>query len=99
MSSLRYHCKVSDSLKLYGAPWCGDCVRSKALLDRLGVRYEYIDVDQNVDGKEKAIAISGRQSIPVIVFPDGSFVVEPSDLDLTDKLVEANLLPPTETLE
>lgn len=90
---------MSESLKMYGAPWCGDCVRSKALLDRLNVEYEYLDVDQIPDAKQKAIEISGRQSIPVIVFPDNSYLVEPSDLDLTDKLIESNLLPPTESME
>lgn len=90
---------MSESLKMYGAPWCGDCVRSKALLDRLNVEYEYLDVDQIPEAKEKAIEISGRQSIPVIVFPDNSYLVEPSDLDLTDKLIESNLLPPTESME
>ena len=84
---------------MYGAPWCGDCVRSKALLDRLNVEYEYLDVDQIPEAKEKAIEISGRQSIPVIVFPDNSYLVEPSDLDLTDKLIESNLLPPSESME
>ena len=90
---------MSESLKMYGAPWCGDCVRSKALLDRLNVEYEYLDVDQIPEAKEKAIEISGRQSIPVIVFPDKSYLVEPSDLDLTDKLIESNLLPPSESME
>ena len=84
---------------MYGAPWCGDCVRSKALLDRLKVDYEYIDVDQDGSAKQRAIEISGRQNIPVIVFPDSSFLVEPGDLDLTDKLIEANLLPATEVME
>lgn len=84
---------------MYGAPWCGDCVRSKALLDRLKVDYEYIDVDQDDAAKERAIEISGRKNIPVIVFPDSSFLVEPGDLDLTDKLIEANLLPATEVME
>jgi len=84
---------------MYGAPWCGDCVRSKALLDRLKVNFEYVDVDQDARAKDKAIAISGRQSIPVIVFPDSTYLVEPSDLDLTDKLIEANLLPSTESME
>lgn len=90
---------MSNLIKMYGAPWCGDCVRSKALLDRLKVDYEYIDVDQDASAKDKAIAISGRQSIPVIVFPDSTYLVEPSDLDLTGKLIEANLLPATESME
>ncbi len=90
---------MTGNLKMYGAPWCGDCVRSRALLDRLGVDYEYLDVDQDESAKELAIEISGRKNIPVIVFPDESFMVEPGDLDLTDKLIEANLLPATETME
>ena len=84
---------------MYGAPWCGDCVRSKALLDRLKVDYTYVDVDQDPAAKDQAVAISGRKNIPVIVFPDSSFMVEPGDLDLTDKLIEANLLPATESME
>lgn len=90
---------MTANVKMYGAPWCGDCVRSKALLDRLKVDYEYIDVDQDDAAKERAIEISGRKNIPVIVFPDSSFLVEPGDLALTDKLIEANLLPATEGME
>lgn len=90
---------MTANVKMYGAPWCGDCVRSKALLDRLKVDYEYIDVDQDDAAKVRAIEISGRKNIPVIVFPDSSFLVEPGDLALTDKLIEANLLPATEGME
>lgn len=90
---------MADKLIMYGAPWCGDCVRSKALLDRFKVDYAYVDVDQNPAAKDQAVAISGRKNIPVIVFPDSSFMVEPGDLDLTDKLIEANLLPATESME
>ncbi|KGA09858.1 MAG: glutaredoxin [actinobacterium acAMD-5] len=88
-----------SEVKLYGAPWCGDCVRSKALLERLQVDYDYLDVDQDDANKDKAIEISGRQNIPVIQFTDGSFLVEPSDLDLTDKLASLNLLTKTKSFE
>jgi mycoredoxin len=90
---------MSEQVKIYGAPWCGDCVRSKSLLDRLKVDYQYLDVDQDDAAKDVAIEISGKKSIPVIVFPDGTFLVEPSDLDLTDKLIELNLLPASESME
>jgi mycoredoxin len=90
---------MSEQVKMYGAPWCGDCVRSKSLLDRLKVDYQYLDVDQDDAAKDVAIEISGKKSIPVIVFPDGNYLVEPSDLDLTDKLIELNLLPASESME
>lgn len=74
---------------MYGADWCGDCRRSKALFDRLGVDYEYIDLEKVVDGAERARAISGRTRIPVIVFPDGTHLTEPTDAELSTKLDDA----------
>ena len=73
-------------IEVYGADWCGDCRRSKKLLDRLGVEYAYLEVDTDDALRDRAIAIAGRQSIPVIVFPDGSFLVEPSDPALAEKV-------------
>ena len=78
-------------IQLYGADWCGDCRRSKALLDRLGVVYAYLQVDRDDDLRERAVAIAGRQSIPVIVFPDGSFLVEPSDPALAERVAELGM--------
>ncbi|GLI27663.1 NrdH-redoxin [Agromyces rhizosphaerae] len=73
---------------MYGAEWCGDCRRSKALLDRLDVDYDYVDLEEEFDGAERAKAISGRTQIPVVVFPDGTHVVEPTDAELAAKLDE-----------
>jgi DNA mismatch repair protein MutS len=45
-----------------------------------------------VDAADRAQAISGRTSIPVVVFPDGTHQVEPSDAALRAKLVEVGAL-------
>jgi len=74
------------SIRLYGADWCGDCRRTKAQLDGLGVPYEYLDVEHDDALRDEAIAIAGRQSIPVVVLPDGSHLVEPSNPDLEARL-------------
>ena len=71
---------------MFGADWCSDCRRSKKLLDGLGIDYDYVDVEAVVDGADRAKAISGRTQIPVIVFPDGTHLVEPSDAELSAKL-------------
>jgi mycoredoxin len=85
---------MSDSpeITLYGAGWCSDCRRSKALLDSLGVEYDYVDVESSAEAADRAHAISGRLSIPVITFPDASFQVEPSDAELRAKLEEVGAL-------
>ena len=77
-----------DKITMFGAAWCGDCRRSKALLDGLGVDYDYVDVEHELTGADRAEAISGRKNIPVIVFPDADFFVEPTDAALKTKLVE-----------
>jgi len=71
---------------MFGADWCGDCRRSKALLDASGVEYDYVDVEAVREGADRAFAISGRTNIPVILFPDGTHLVEPSDAELSAKL-------------
>ena len=72
---------------MYSADWCGDCVRSKRLLDSLEVSYELIDVESVPGASEKVIEINGgKRSIPVILFPDGTHLTEPSDIDLKVKL-------------
>jgi mycoredoxin len=78
---------MHQPIVLYGADWCGDCHRSRRLLDRLGVGYEYIDVEIQAGAAEKAVEVAGgRKNIPVIVFPDGRVLVEPSDPELESAL-------------
>ncbi len=77
---------TDSTLTLYGADWCRDCRRSKAVLDADGVPYRYVDVEASKEAADEAVAISGRSSIPVIVFPDGAYLVEPSDEALRAKL-------------
>ena len=78
---------MSTSITMYSADWCGDCVRSKRLLDSLEVSYEVIDVESVPGASEKVIEINGgKRSIPVILFPDGTHLTEPSDIDLKAKL-------------
>ena len=78
---------------MYGAEWCGDCRRSKRFLDENKVGYNYIDVEADASASDKVIEINGgMRSIPVIVFPDGSHLTEPSDNDLKAKLVSLNIL-------
>ena len=81
------------TIDFYGADWCGDCRRSKKLLDSHSIAYTYHDVEIDDAARAKAQEISGKMSIPVVQFEDGSFFVEPSDPELKAKLQELGLLP------
>jgi glutaredoxin len=66
-------------ITLYGADWCGDCRRSKGYLDAHGVAYTYVDVDVDAAAKAMIETMTGAKSIPVIIFDDGSYLIEPSN--------------------
>ena len=76
-------------ITLYGASWCNDCRRSRTLLEAEGVAYRWVDVESSKEAADEAQAISGRLSIPVVVFADGSSLVEPSDELLRSRLALA----------
>lgn len=79
-------------ITFYGADWCGDCRRSKRLLDALAVEYTYVDTEATPGAIDKVLEYNnGMKSIPVIVFPDGTHLTEPSDPALKAKLEDLRL--------
>lgn len=72
--------------RLLGADWCPDCRRSKAVFDRLGVAYEFVDLEAVPERYGEVEAISGGRSIPTILFPEGDHLVEPDDATLSARL-------------
>lgn len=82
-----------SQITMYSADWCGDCRRSKRLMDELSVAYTLIDVENDRAAADKVQEINGgAQSIPVIVFADGTHLTEPSDIDLKAKLVAMGII-------
>jgi mycoredoxin len=76
----------SATITMFGADWCGDCRRTKKQLDELGVAYQYVDLMLDPAAADAAREISGRTSIPVVVYPDATHHVEPSNADVESKL-------------
>jgi thioredoxin reductase (NADPH) len=79
--------KKNSEIVMYGATWCPDCRRAKQFFGEHRVKYTYIDIDENPDAIPTIEAINdGLRSIPTIVFPDGSTLVEPSNAELAEKM-------------
>lgn len=81
-----------SSLTVFGADWCRDCIRTKSQLDGLGVEYTYVDLVAEPAAADVAREISGRTQIPVVVYPDSTHHVEPSNADVESKLRELSLI-------
>ena len=74
-------------ITVYGAPWCPDCKQSKQFLGEQRVRYNWVDIDDDEEGRQRVQELNdGKQIIPTIVFEDASILVEPSNAELAAKL-------------
>jgi mycoredoxin len=74
-------------IRMYGTSWCGECWLAKAIFARNQVEYDWIDV--HADPAAEAFVLEhnrGMRSVPTIVFPDGTVLVEPSARVLQAKL-------------
>ncbi|HKV58215.1 MAG TPA: FAD-dependent oxidoreductase [Ktedonobacteraceae bacterium] len=75
------------NIKLYGTNWCSDCKRSKKFLGEQRVHYEFIDIEEDVEGQAFVQRVqNGGMTIPTIVFDDGSLLIEPTNAELAVKL-------------
>jgi mycoredoxin len=79
---------MSDQqITVYGTPWCGDCKRALRVLDQHQASYQYINIEADDRARSYVEQVNrGSQSVPTIVFPDGSVLVEPSSSVLAQKL-------------
>ncbi|MCH7786898.1 MAG: FAD-dependent oxidoreductase [Chloroflexi bacterium] len=78
---------IEGNVTVYGAPWCPDCKQAKQFLGEQRVRYDWIDIDQDEEARQRVQELNdGKQIIPTIVFQDGSILVEPSNAELAAKL-------------
>src|SRR5262245_9901488 len=88
-------------ITVYGADWCEDTRRSQRLLRRLHVPYHYINIDEDLDGLERAKALNhGQRRTPTIdLGMGGPALVEPDNDTLTAALIERTMLTQDEAHE
>jgi mycoredoxin len=78
---------TTQDIVLFSTRWCGDCRRAKRLFDALGVPFTEINIDEDRAAAARVMRLNdGMRSVPTILFPDGSVLVEPSNAALEAKL-------------
>jgi mycoredoxin len=74
---------------MYATTWCGDCRMAKRWFDAHDIPYEYINIENDEQAAAEVLRINGgMRSVPTIIFPDGSVLVEPSVRELSDKCLQ-----------
>jgi glutaredoxin len=81
----------SEVIIVYGTTRCPDCVRAKQFLDRRGIAYCWVDVERDRQAMTHIQQLNGGlRIVPTIVFPDGTFLSEPSNAELAGKCTAKN---------
>ena len=68
-----------NAVVMYGTSWCGDCRRTKKVLEKRGVDYAWVDVEKKKGAREEMLRVNGGdRRVPTSLFPDGSVRVDPT---------------------
>ena len=67
---------------VYGTRWCGATQVVRRYLERMGVPYEYVDLEQDADAVEQLRWLTGGYASHPTVYIGGEILVEPSVSEL-----------------
>jgi mycoredoxin len=75
------------SVTMYSTPWCGYCHRLKSQMDREGIAYSVVDIEQDPDAALVVEQVNGgNQTVPTLVYSDGTAQTNPSLAQVKEKL-------------
>ena len=79
------------TITMYSTQWCGYCHRLKGQLARAGISVVEIDIEHDPEAAFLVEQVNrGNQTVPTLVFPDGSTQTNPSVAQVKAKLASLN---------
>jgi thioredoxin reductase (NADPH) len=76
-----------DGIRVAGTLWSPTSHAVKDFLSRNQVPYQWLDIESDSEAKELVEgALNGERMLPVVFFPDGSFLAEPDNRSLAEKV-------------
>jgi mycoredoxin len=77
----------SGTITMFTTGWCGYCSRLKSQLDKSGIRYSEVNIEETPGTAELVMSLNGgNQTVPTVLFPDGSAATNPSLAEVQRKL-------------
>jgi mycoredoxin len=81
---------AAGTVTMFSTTWCGYCRRLKTLLDREGIAYTEVNIEQDGDAATFVEqANGGNQTVPTVLYPDGSVETNPTLAQVKDRLQAA----------
>jgi mycoredoxin len=80
---------MAQPLTMYTTQWCAFCRRLKSQLARDGIEMLEVDIERDPAAADYVMLVNGGyQTVPTIVFPDGSAMTNPSAAQVKERLTE-----------
>jgi len=78
---------ATGTITMFSTTWCGYCRRLKSALDREGIGYTEVNIEDDEASADYVMSVNGgNQTVPTVVFPDGSAVTNPSLAEVRTRL-------------
>lgn len=78
---------TADRPTIFTTTWCGYCRRLKSQLDRAGVAYDEVNIEQVPEAADLVAKVNnGNETVPTVWFADGSTLTNPSAGQVQAKL-------------
>ena len=69
----------AGTITMFSTPWCGYCRGLKTALDRERIVYTEVDIERHQGDADYVMSVNGgNQTVPTVVFPDGTATANPS---------------------
>jgi mycoredoxin len=78
---------AAGSITMFSTSWCGYCARLKQQLGKQGIGFTEVNIEEVAGTAEIVESVNGgNQTVPTVIFPDGSTATNPSLADVKAKL-------------
>jgi mycoredoxin len=87
MASATEFLPVDGTITMFSTSWCGYCARLKTQLDKDGIGYTEVNIEEVPGTAELVESLNGgNQTVPTVIYPDGSSATNPSARDVALRL-------------
>ncbi len=78
---------AAGTITMFSTTWCGYCRRLKSMLDREGIGYTEVNIEEVPKAADYVMQVNGgNQTVPTVVFPDGTAATNPSLAEVKARL-------------
>jgi mycoredoxin len=77
----------TGTITMFSTTWCGYCNRLKKQLDREGIGYTEVNIEEVPNAADYVMQVNGgNQTVPTVLFPDGTAATNPSLAEVKSRL-------------